>query len=332
MTIAAAKPRLAVPSEPHLDLRVLGQFLVVVETLNMTVAAQRMGMSTPAVSQIVLRLERDLGVTLFERNPHGLRLTPAGVLLRERARKLVAFETQTIHDLGDYKDDLLPKLRIAMPETLAVYLMNAVVSELTPQVRELEVRIGHTANFIRDFLKDEAEIIIANEPLTAIPHLERHKLYRQGLVALVPKSVAPDKRDIRSLAESLPLVRFQHGGRIDQEVEDYLQAQGINLPRRIECGSPAAMAQIVNGAQGWAIAPPLSMAWLRQRMTAVDWLALPPSIHFRDILLICGEDRFLDLPKALAERCRAVLRQEVSGWRGTPLEPCLPSILIERAV
>ena len=100
MPVATLRRKLVAPSEPHLDLRVLSQFLVVADALNMTIAARRMGVSTPAVSQIVLRLESQLGTLLFERNPHGLRLTPAGRTTVDGAfEALIGAERELLVDL-----------------------------------------------------------------------------------------------------------------------------------------------------------------------------------------------------------------------------------------
>jgi DNA-binding transcriptional LysR family regulator len=326
----AVRPKLVTPSEPHLDLRVLSQFLIVADTLNMTSAARRMGVSTPAVSQIVLRLESQLGTLLFERNPHGLRLTPAGQFLRERVRRVMEWESATVEDLAGYQDQLLPKLRISMVEPMAIHLMSTIVGQLSPLVGELTVEVGHTVTFVREFVKDELDLIISNEELADIPRLERHLLCTQGMVALVPASVPADQRHPRQLAEALPLIRFKSGTRVDQEVEEYLHGLGIGTHRRISCASPAPMAQLVESGQGWTIAPPLAMSWLARSLKSIAWVPLPPPTPTRDIHLISGEGRFLDLPKTLAERSRQTLAREVNSWRDTALEPCMAVVKIHR--
>jgi DNA-binding transcriptional LysR family regulator len=315
---------------PHLDLRVLRQFLVVAETLNMTTGARKMGMTTAAVSQMVIRLEREVGAALFERGPRGLRVTPAGALLRKRAQRLTECESQTLHELAAYHEQLLPTLRIQMAETIAVYLMNSIVAELTPQVGKLEAQMARTTAVMQAFLSEETDIIVLSDALTEIPHLERHRLCTQGLVALVPASVPKSKLDIRQIADSLPLVRFKRGGILDKAVEEYLAAHQLSPGRPIECDSSAVMSQIVDGGQGWAIAPPLSMAWLQPRLKAVNWMALPGPIPESEIFLISEKGRFLDLPESLAKGCRTALRRELATWRGTPLEPCFAALRIDR--
>src|SRR5258706_11545193 len=149
MSNRTAATRIASPSEPqHLDLRMLSQYLIVCETLNMSAAARRMRLSTSAVSQVILRLEHDLGVALFERTPQGLRTTPAGVLLKERTQALLASETDTLLDLRAYRGQLLPNLRLYILDNIGMCLMNAIVTELSPVVRKLEVLSGRTLTHV----------------------------------------------------------------------------------------------------------------------------------------------------------------------------------------
>jgi DNA-binding transcriptional LysR family regulator len=72
------------------DLRQLRYFLTVAEEGRFSSAARRLHIAAPSLSQQIRGLERDLRVTLFERTPRGAELTPAGQVLVQRARVIVA--------------------------------------------------------------------------------------------------------------------------------------------------------------------------------------------------------------------------------------------------
>jgi LysR family transcriptional regulator, benzoate and cis,cis-muconate-responsive activator of ben and cat genes len=72
------------------DLRQLRYFLTVAEERRFSAAARRLHLAAPSLSQQIRALERDLRVTLFERTPRGAELTPAGRVLAERARVILA--------------------------------------------------------------------------------------------------------------------------------------------------------------------------------------------------------------------------------------------------
>ncbi|MEU0053330.1 LysR family transcriptional regulator [Streptomyces sp. NPDC006309] len=73
-----------------MDLRGLRYFVTVAEEGNVSRAARRLHMSQPPLSQRIRELETELGCELFVRGPRGMRLTPAGDVLLEEARVLLA--------------------------------------------------------------------------------------------------------------------------------------------------------------------------------------------------------------------------------------------------
>jgi DNA-binding transcriptional LysR family regulator len=80
------------------ELRQLRYFLAVAEEGRFSRAAQRLHIAAPSLSQQIRALERDLRVPLFERTPQAVRLTPAGTVLSERARIILAEVDRAVAD------------------------------------------------------------------------------------------------------------------------------------------------------------------------------------------------------------------------------------------
>ena len=74
----------------HMELtqRLLEQFLAVADERNIGRAAQRLSMTQPPLTQAIQRLERAMGVKLFDRTARGVELTAAGRSFREDAERL----------------------------------------------------------------------------------------------------------------------------------------------------------------------------------------------------------------------------------------------------
>ena len=103
-----------------MDLRRLTCFLAVAEELNFSRAAQRLHMSQPPLSQQIRLLEQEMGAQLFERSRRAVALTPAGLLLQDKARQIVELHQQA-GELGRMAaHGLAGRLRIAF--TAAVRL------------------------------------------------------------------------------------------------------------------------------------------------------------------------------------------------------------------
>src|SRR5690242_17299192 len=67
-------------------LRSLHYFVAAAETSSFSAAARRFGVSTAAVAKLIQSLERELGLTLFERHAKGLVLTASGAAYLESCR------------------------------------------------------------------------------------------------------------------------------------------------------------------------------------------------------------------------------------------------------
>lgn len=72
-----------------MNLKQLRYFLVVAQEKQITAAAKRLYIAQPPLSYQLKQLEKELGVTLFKRNAHGIELTDAGTELKNYAEKIL---------------------------------------------------------------------------------------------------------------------------------------------------------------------------------------------------------------------------------------------------
>jgi DNA-binding transcriptional LysR family regulator len=122
-----------------LDPRLLRPFVVLADELHFGRAAERLHVTQPALSQQIARLERQLGVRLFERTRAHVELTEAGAAVLSPARTAVeaaaaAADVARSHASGDAGE-----LRLGLSPG-AHYVAQALLAEFARQRPDVRVR------------------------------------------------------------------------------------------------------------------------------------------------------------------------------------------------
>jgi DNA-binding transcriptional LysR family regulator len=106
-----------------MDLQQLETFLAVVEERSFSRAARRLLRTQPAVSQVIRKLEDELGEPLFERALRDGSLTAAGEVLRAYAERLVGLRAEAASAVRELKTLERGQLNLAANEYTTLYLL-----------------------------------------------------------------------------------------------------------------------------------------------------------------------------------------------------------------
>lgn len=312
------------------DLRLLEKFIAVSRVSSMTAAAEALSISVAAVSQTVSRLEHQFGVELLERNGRGFRLTPAGLALKAQAAITLGAAHEMVDTLHPFRRHPIPHLRIWMNESAAQALSTPLIKTLHGTVGRISIQAGLRYDYVKELLSGACDVIICSEDLFGIPDIVCEPIYRERLVAIMPASLGFEDMSIESVASKLPLLCNHRPRHIHASTMAFLDDYGIKPLETIDCSSNAALLDLVEVGVGWAIIGPLSMCRFRSARGRVAWKMLPSPKYVRTLYLCAERDRLLDLPKTLADKCRTVLRDEMSNWlAGLEADAQLAAELIE---
>lgn len=111
--------------------RNLRAFLAVAREGNLTSAASKIGLTQPALTKTIRRVELDFGARLFERTTRGMFLTPAGKLLLERAERIEVHYRQGKEEIQLLDAGALEEFRIAAGVAYHVALAPDLVKRLS---------------------------------------------------------------------------------------------------------------------------------------------------------------------------------------------------------
>src|SRR6267142_5248067 len=119
-----------------LELRHLRYFVAVADAGSFTHAAERIFIAQPTLSQQIRRLEQIVGTPLLHRRRDGLRLTTAGVVLRDASRNVLSLVDHEVNRTRQAAGLGRPRLRMVIPpgppEDLAVKATAALRAAAAP--------------------------------------------------------------------------------------------------------------------------------------------------------------------------------------------------------
>ncbi|QFZ77353.1 LysR family transcriptional regulator [Streptomyces fagopyri] len=142
------------------DLGALELLLAVARLGSLGRAARELGITQPAASSRIRSMERQLGVALVDRSPRGSRLTDAGALVTDWARRVV--EAAEAFDAGAQalRDRRDSRLRVAASMTIAEYLLPGWLIALRGQRPDTAVSLlaGNSTAVAERLLTGEADL------------------------------------------------------------------------------------------------------------------------------------------------------------------------------
>jgi DNA-binding transcriptional LysR family regulator len=126
---------------PRLKLRDLHLLFTVMHWGSMSKGAARLGMSQPAVSEAILRLEGTLGVRLLDRSPRGVEPTIYALALLKRGAVIFDELNQGIRDVEFLSNPTSGEVRIGTPESLMAGFVPAVVDQVSQKYPNVSVSV-----------------------------------------------------------------------------------------------------------------------------------------------------------------------------------------------
>ena len=113
-----------------MEIRVLRYFLETAREGNMTRAAGRLFISQPTMSKQLKELESELGTKLFIRSNYSIKLTEAGMLLRDRAEDILSLVDKTEAEFKSLEEANSGDIFVGAPESEAMSLFAEAVCSL----------------------------------------------------------------------------------------------------------------------------------------------------------------------------------------------------------
>ena len=239
-----------------MDTRQLAAFCAVVELRSFSQAAERLGVTQPAVSLQVRSLEKRLGTQLVDRSGRRVEPTEAGRRLFRSAQRLLQLEEQMLDEVSaESAGALTGELSIGASTGPAAVAVPILLCEFQQQHPDLRVALEvHDTQTVVDLVANrelELGIVGAARRQRAVrfePILEDEVI----LICLPGHSFAGRTVELDELREET-LIVMQEGAGVRQVVEDELRAMGVrlrDLSTSLELGLQESVRSAVQAGYG----------------------------------------------------------------------------------
>jgi DNA-binding transcriptional LysR family regulator len=175
-----------------METRNLKYFLAVVDAGSVTRAAEVLDIAQPALSQALSRMERDLGVKLFERTRRGAQLTPAGEAIVEDIRLSVARIDAASHRAREIGAQRGGRLTIGFASAALFSLLPRAIAALREEMPNVELMLREMSNAEQASALEKGAIDIGllHTPVAVGGRMREKLIVRERLLAVLPLSFA----------------------------------------------------------------------------------------------------------------------------------------------
>ncbi|WP_027816455.1 LysR family transcriptional regulator [Paraburkholderia bannensis] len=312
-------------TQAPIDLNALQAFLAVCETGSMTGAAKQLGVSQSAVSQAIAALERDQGVTLFDRESRPPRPNVAGRALLELAGALLEHAQMVSARIGDASNAGTLPVRLGCVDSFAATVGPELIRAVSGSARQIALWSGLTPGLSKQLHDRELDMAVCTQTTLNDARIVEVPIFSEAFVVVVSKAWLAQRRNVdwRTLALELPLIRYTARSVIGQQVERYARHLGINSPRRYEFDATDPLLSLVAARLGFAISTPLCLWQARHYLPEIAVLPLPAGrLGRRDFFLLHRQGEW----EAFGQEIVTLTRRVLDGTIRPALFKALPEL------
>lgn len=271
-------------------LRQLEYLVAVAEQGTFGAAAEAVHVSQPAMSSQIAELEQKLGVTLFERDRRGARVTPEGEAIVAAARRVLDEASELVRLASDRRGDLVGQLGLGVIPTMAPYLLPTVVREIRRRypATELRLRELRTAELVDALLDGTLDLGLLAAPVPELGRgVEVAELARDPFVLALPEGhpFAGKARLPQSALSGLPMLLLEEGHCLRTHAETACSQIGAGTLGSIQATGLPSLSQMVAAGMGATLLPACAVEVETRQGSGLTIRRLRPPEPFRTVVL-----------------------------------------------
>ena len=290
-----------------MDLRQLTTLVAIADHGSFSAAARALYTVQSNVSGHIARLERELGVTLVDRQRGGL--TDEGVLVVERARRVIHELDDITAEMAALGNEVRGDSRLGVLGTTARWLLPQLLTHLERQHPGVHVTVheGNTTGLVPRLVAQHLDAAIVHLPVDD-PELVAEPLFAEDLVLLVHTKHHLAEHDILPISalQGEPLMLPPLGAALRRVIDRAASAARVELTPQVEIDGVRLLTSLAFEGYGPAIVPATSVPrWLKGDFKRIAVPELPRRV-------VAWVQRRRPNPGAPTRALQVVLREVVA--------------------
>jgi LysR family transcriptional regulator, hydrogen peroxide-inducible genes activator len=239
-----------------MEIQQLRYFVSVARAGSFVKAAEHEGVSQPALSQQIAKLEGELGVPLFDRLGRSLRLTLSGKQLLSRAEEMLQMVTAIRREAEASMNSARGRVTIGVIPTLLPYVVAPLIPEFAAAHPEIELQLveEQTTGLIDRVRTADVDLAVIALPIRH-PEIVCAELRREELLFIVPPGrnfVEPV--DLHSVAQE-KLLLLREGNCLREDVLTACSRAKAQFAQVFETDQLASIFALVAAGSGASLVP-----------------------------------------------------------------------------
>ncbi|MGL4763311.1 MAG: LysR substrate-binding domain-containing protein [Sarcina sp.] len=284
-----------------MNFRKLNIFYETANSLNMTEVGKKLYISQPSVSQAIKEMEKELGVSLFDRIGKKLYLTYEGEVYLKYVNRILNLYDEVKVTLENVGNNINGRIRVGASTTIGVYILPEIVKRFLTKNADVEISIviENTTSIEKMIIDNLVDIGFVEGDVQATEILEENMI-TDKLIFIKSKEYKTDKN------KKLSLIMREEGSGTRDVVESNLRINNVDYNILMELGSTEAILKVVEVGLGIACIPCIC-AESKIQEGILEEVKIEGIEHIkRDFKFIHHQDKFLsNTMKAFIDEVKA---------------------------
>ena len=242
-----------------MNLTTLKYFVSVAELGSLTAAAEANFVTQPALSVALRKLQEELGAKLVVAEGRGMRLTRAGGIVLDYARRFARLEEELSREVADLEGLVRGKIAIGTIDAASSYVLPPVFSRFRERYPGIDIslEVMGTGPLLKELRGGRLDFVVGTLPIERGVDLDVFPVYTERLLVVArPGHPLARRRALlpAALAEH-SFISFHEGANTRRIIEAVLAEHGVSPRVTMTTDSPEAIRNLAAAGLGIAILP-----------------------------------------------------------------------------